>query len=298
SIAFNMDGNTFTGFGSGIWLYGSFTEAVLHSNCFNENTIEAIWSNSEAVVDAQYNYWGHESGPKHEARNPDGEGNPVSDNVEFDPWYIDEDCTTTSDGTEPLAMGLMQVMLETFTLTFDGNGGTPELIEVQVEAEATLEALPAISREGYTFIEWNTSEDGSGEAFGLETEITEDMTFYAIWEEAEAEEPGLDEPVDEPEDGETPPEPEEPVEEIEDDSEVGDGSGEPVDETGDDDTDGDEDGIELEEPADEPEEDDDDDDYEETAPDAIVDEDDEEAEGESEADEGSEGENEGEDEVA
>ena len=133
-------------------------------------------------------------------------------------------------------------------LTFDGNGGTPELIEVQVEIKAMPETLPAVSREGYTFIEWNTSGDGSGETFDLETVITEDMTLYAIWEEAEAEEPELEEPVLEPEDEETPPEPEEPVEEIEDDNEVGDGSGEPVYETGDDDTDGDE-WIELEEPA-------------------------------------------------
>ena len=81
-------------------------------------------------------------------------------------------------------MGLMQAMLETVTVTFNGNGGTPATTEVEVEGEATLETLPTITRDGYTFAGWNTLQDGTGEVFTIETVVTADMTVYAIWEEA------------------------------------------------------------------------------------------------------------------
>ncbi len=206
-----------------------------------------------------------------------------------------------SPANEEVAKAVAKTEEETFTLTFDGNGGTPELIEVQVETEVMLEALPAVSREGYTFIEWNTCADGSGEAFDLKTAITEDMTLYAVWKEAETEKPGLEEPIEEPEgeseepeDEESPVELEEPEEEIEDE--------EDDNETGDpDEPEGGETPAEPEDPADEPEEtptgpeEDDDDDYEETDPDAIVDEeedaeDDEERDGNTESGEGNSGE--------
>jgi len=76
---------------------------------------------------------------------------------------------------------------ETFTLTFDGNGGTPVTTEVEVEDETTVEILPLVARDGYAIVEWNTSQDGMGEVFTTETVVTEDITVYAIWEETVAE---------------------------------------------------------------------------------------------------------------
>lgn len=40
------------------------------------------------VVDATNNWWGHASGPYHATKNPGGQGDEVSDNVLFDPWYV------------------------------------------------------------------------------------------------------------------------------------------------------------------------------------------------------------------
>ncbi len=37
-------------------------------------------------VDATDNWWGAASGPDHAEKNPEGTGDPVSDNVDFDPW--------------------------------------------------------------------------------------------------------------------------------------------------------------------------------------------------------------------
>ncbi|MBC7129170.1 MAG: hypothetical protein H5T45_05515, partial [Thermoplasmatales archaeon] len=39
------------------------------------------------TVDARYNYWGYASGPYHPTLNPDGEGNEVTDYVDFHPWW-------------------------------------------------------------------------------------------------------------------------------------------------------------------------------------------------------------------
>ncbi len=48
------------------------------------------------AVDARYNWWGDASGPFHATENPGGLGDRVSDNVLFEPWYIDEDLTDIS----------------------------------------------------------------------------------------------------------------------------------------------------------------------------------------------------------
>lgn len=41
-------------------------------------------------VDATDNWWGQETGPNHAEKNPSGEGDEVSDNIDFEPWIDDE----------------------------------------------------------------------------------------------------------------------------------------------------------------------------------------------------------------
>jgi len=41
---------------------------------------------AEGVLDARWNWWGDPSGPYHPRLNPEGQGNEVSDGVEFVPW--------------------------------------------------------------------------------------------------------------------------------------------------------------------------------------------------------------------
>ena len=59
-------------------------------------------------IDARNNWWGDRSGPYHETGNPDGKGNEVTDDVEFDPWlksvpfnglYVDDDAPDGGDGS-------------------------------------------------------------------------------------------------------------------------------------------------------------------------------------------------------
>ena len=69
-----------------------------------------------------------------------------------------------------------------FTVTFNGNGGTPSSDSLQVEDGNTVETLPTAIWEGYTFEGWNTAANGSGTAFTTETTVTGDITVYAQWE--------------------------------------------------------------------------------------------------------------------
>ncbi len=61
--------------------------SLLNENIFSE-TGHAEYS-SGRLTEAPLNYWGDATGPYHPALNPNGQGDRVSDNVEFVPWHPD-----------------------------------------------------------------------------------------------------------------------------------------------------------------------------------------------------------------
>jgi len=76
------------------------------------------------MVNALNNWWGHPSGPFHPTLNPDGMGNAVSDNVDFDPWldrpkdfkihYVAQDGNdTTGKGNEGRPYRTIQKAIDT-----------------------------------------------------------------------------------------------------------------------------------------------------------------------------------------
>ncbi len=58
---------------------------VIHNNIGDNEGLGIYWDAAEEL-NAAHNWWGYETGPYHEAENPDGEGDEVSGNVEFAPW--------------------------------------------------------------------------------------------------------------------------------------------------------------------------------------------------------------------
>ena len=70
----------------------------LRRNWIYGNSSYGIENGNGAAIDAIRNYWGDKSGPYH-ASNTGGQGNAVSDNVDFDPWHQDVDFISFSDGT-------------------------------------------------------------------------------------------------------------------------------------------------------------------------------------------------------
>jgi len=72
-----------------------------------------------------------------------------------------------------------------YTVTFNGNGGTPATQTRTVAANAAVGTAnmphnPALSE--HIFKGWNTKEDGSGTAFTAATTVTANITVYAQWE--------------------------------------------------------------------------------------------------------------------
>jgi uncharacterized repeat protein (TIGR02543 family) len=92
-----------------------------------------------------------------------------------DPAMSLEVTATVTVKAEPLA----EPAEDTFTVTYDGNGGTPEMTGEEVIAGANVETLPTVTRDGYIFVEWNTQPNGEGNVFTAETVIEADITVYA-----------------------------------------------------------------------------------------------------------------------
>jgi len=78
----------------GIWANGGYPSIILESSLYG-NLIYAIESHTNISIDAKNNWWGDESGPFESERNPEGFGDEVHGNVDFEPW-LKEDPTAIS----------------------------------------------------------------------------------------------------------------------------------------------------------------------------------------------------------
>jgi len=69
---------------------GEGGDLVANFNNIVGNDDFGICKENPPSVDATDNWWGDASGPYNESTNPDGQGNAVSDNVNFAPWLTQE----------------------------------------------------------------------------------------------------------------------------------------------------------------------------------------------------------------
>ncbi len=66
-------------------------DVSIHFSTINGNTLYGVKNDIVTTeVNAINNWWGYNSGPCHPDDNPDGEGDSVSDDVNFDPWIGSE----------------------------------------------------------------------------------------------------------------------------------------------------------------------------------------------------------------
>ena len=68
-----------------------------------------------------------------------------------------------------------------YTVTWNGNGGTPSKSSSSFHYNAALGTLPTATRTGYTFEGWSTSASGSVNV-STTTKVTGNVTYYAIWQ--------------------------------------------------------------------------------------------------------------------
>lgn len=79
--------------------------------------------------------------------------------------------------------------VSTYTVTYDGNGsdgGTKPVDSTSYNSGDTVTVLDnTFTKTGYTFVSWNTAQDGSGSSYEKDEQftITANVTLYAIWEE-------------------------------------------------------------------------------------------------------------------
>ena len=68
-----------------------------------------------------------------------------------------------------------------YTINYVGNGGTPSESTQQVSFGDVVSSLATASRDGYTFVGWNTKVDGTGETISapFTYNIANDLTLYA-----------------------------------------------------------------------------------------------------------------------
>lgn len=79
--------------------------------------------------------------------------------------------------------GIWKKINEEFTLSYNLNGGTGRLGSQTHNGTLTLHSMLP-TKEGYTFINWNTKSDGTGISHQPSATITvyQDLVLYAIWE--------------------------------------------------------------------------------------------------------------------
>jgi uncharacterized repeat protein (TIGR02543 family) len=75
----------------------------------------------------------------------------------------------------------------TYAVSYDANAGTGAPTDNNVYEEGatvTIAGAQGVSRDGYAFVEWNTSQDGGGDAYSPGSELkmpAGDVTLYATW---------------------------------------------------------------------------------------------------------------------
>ena len=67
--------------GDGLQLVAGGSSVVNFNNLYANGGAYELWNGTSSAVDARYNWWGHYTGPYHPTLNPDGLGDPVSDDV-------------------------------------------------------------------------------------------------------------------------------------------------------------------------------------------------------------------------
>ena len=68
----------------------------------------------------------------------------------------------------------------TCAVSFDANGGTTELNQIEVSSNSAIGTLPEAQREGYWFAGWYTAAEG-GELISEEFATNKNVTLYAHW---------------------------------------------------------------------------------------------------------------------
>jgi hypothetical protein len=171
-----ITGSTISNNGIGIFCHGSILG--VHFNNIVDNIEGGVLCGGIVTVDATRNWWGHASGPYHESLNPDGTGDLVDNNVDFEPWLEAE-----------------AVAAKTETITGSGtiNARDEADTEVDVTGNATVTVFPyADNPGGDAPTDFNALDKYIDVYVSDTTEVTE-IEIRLYYTDAEVETAGVDE---------------------------------------------------------------------------------------------------------
>ncbi len=157
-------------------------------------TLYAIWELNVAKITFNKNDGTNEI---QEVTVTKGEDTKISSNSFIRDGYEFKNWNTKADGTgDTVADGatvnykedviLYAIWERLIVVTFDGNGHTSGTMESEKVRKGNNLLLPenGFTKDGYTFIEWNTKADGTGVKYNDKATInnvTSDINLYAIW---------------------------------------------------------------------------------------------------------------------
>ncbi len=123
--------------------WGLYVNTVPGSSSITDNRIydihnSALRNDSGTFLNATHNWWGHWTGPHNDTSNAPGQGGNISDDINFNPWFVDEAMTTLSDIRQPEAYVDAK------------NGDDAEDGTTSATAKRTLQVGIAIAAEGGT----------------------------------------------------------------------------------------------------------------------------------------------------
>ena len=144
---------------------------------FGVNNLSTNWT-----IQAQNDYWGDPSGPQHSS-NPDGEGVPVSDHVNFSPWLTIPSWTMTysiqgrviSNDDIPVGISGVEVILSNGMKTVTDSSGYFNFYNLNA-GDYTVEAVLA----GYNFIPQSYALSIPPDAFVLFTRGFSSQTYLPL----------------------------------------------------------------------------------------------------------------------
>ncbi len=167
---------------------GTVSLTTNHTEIYDNDL--GYYSGTVAVQNAEFNWWGSLKGPYHTATNPYGDGDEVTDNIDYEPWcnvdftvcdytanpsevWVDDDYTETGandghvwgydafdaiqDGITALAdRGTVHVMPGTYVEQLRIVGKSLDLIGAGV-GQSIIEAVPPGERVSYFITQWEGS---------------------------------------------------------------------------------------------------------------------------------------------
>lgn len=114
---------------------------------------------------------------------------PTKLNFTFIGWYTRPDANgelyTSSTIMPRSSITLYASWLQqgkSLVVNYDSNGGKCSVSKSLVEYDKCIDNLPIPTKEGNTFIGWNTSPDGNGDYYTTATRVKQPyITLYAMW---------------------------------------------------------------------------------------------------------------------